>query len=151
MPVLYRLSKDNRAKSATKGQFFARAVQVGTIDIEALAKIMQANCTIKAADIKAVLTELVETMTAQLQNAMRVKLDGLGAFKIGLKTKAADTAKDFTVGKNVVGMRINFPPEAKTDSAGNRQQALLGGAKVQEAPKNDVDTASTTPTTPVNP
>ena len=30
-----------------------RAVQVGTIDIDGLAKIMQANCTVKVADIKA--------------------------------------------------------------------------------------------------
>ena len=145
MPVLYRLSKDNRAKSATKGQFFARAVQVGTIDIEALAKIMQANCTIKAADIKALLTELVETMTSQLQNAMRVKLDGLGAFKIGIRGKGSPTVKDYSVAKHVKGLRVNFLPETKTDNNGNRKQALLSGAKVQEAPKNDLVKDPATP------
>ena len=147
MPVLYKLNQDKRLTSTTKGKWFARSVQVATIDIEGLAKIMQANCTVKAADIKAVLTELVETMSAQLQNSMRVKLDGLGAFKIGLKTRGAATAADFSAGKNVVGMRINFQPEAKIDASGTRQQALLNGAKVQEAPKNDVVTKPTaTPT-----
>ena len=60
MPVLYKLNQDKRLTSTTKGRWFARSVQVATIDIEGLAKIMQANCTVKAADIKAVLTELAQ-------------------------------------------------------------------------------------------
>jgi predicted histone-like DNA-binding protein len=140
MPVLYKLNQDKRETSKTKGKWYARSVQVGTIDIEGLAKIMQANCTIKAADIKAVLTELVETMSAQLQSSMRVKLDGLGAFKIGLKTKAAATAKDFSASQNVVGMRVNFQPELRKDANGTRRKSLVNGAKVMEAPKNAVVT-----------
>lgn len=146
MPVLYKLHQDNRKNSTNKGKWYGRAVQVGTIDIDGLAKIMQANCTVKVADIKAVLEELVETMSTQLQNSMRVKLNGLGAFKIGLHTSAANTAADFSVSTNVKGLRVNFQPETKIDAKKNRQQSLLNGARVQEAPKNDVVTTPATPT-----
>ena len=137
MPVLYKLNKDNRKGSRTAGLYFARAVHVGVIDTEGLAKIMQANCTIKAADIKAVLTELVETMATQLQNSMRVKLDGLGSFKIGIRGIGSKTIDEYSVAKNVRDLHINFQPETKRDATGLRQRAMLGGAKVQEAPRNE--------------
>ena len=98
---------------------------------------MQANCTIKAADIKAVLTELVETMAAQLQNSMRVKIDGLGSFKIGIRGVGSKTIDEYSVSKNVRDLHINFQPETKKDATGLRQRAMLGGAKVQEAPRNE--------------
>src|SRR5574344_1460928 len=138
MAVLYKLNKDNRETSKTKGQYFGRAIQVGTIDTDGLAKIMQANCTLKASDIKAVITELVETMATQLQNSMRVHLNGLGSFKIGIRGKGSATVDDYSVAKNVKGLHVNFQPEARKDSAGNRQKALLTGAKVMEAPVNTV-------------
>ncbi|WP_036876334.1 HU family DNA-binding protein [Xylanibacter oryzae] len=137
MPVLYKLNKDKRKTSRTVGQYFARAIHVGVIDTDGLAKIMQANCTIKASDIKAVLTELVETMATQLQNSMRVKLDGLGSFKIGIRGIGSNTIDDYSVTKNVKGLRINFQPETKKDSTGVRQKAMLSGTKVQEAPRNE--------------
>ncbi len=137
MPVLYKLNKDNRKNSRTAGLYFARAIHVGVIDTEGLAKIMQANCTIKASDIKAVLTELVETMSTQLQNSMRVKLDGLGSFKIGIRGIGSKTIDEYSVSKNVRGLRINFQPETKKDATGSRQKAMLSGAKVQEAPRNE--------------
>ena len=103
MPILYKLQQDNRKNSTNKGKWYARSVMNGTVSTNQLAEIMQRNCTVKRSDILAVLSELVETMQDQLQNSMRVKLDGFGSFKIGLKTSAANTAKDFNASKNVVG------------------------------------------------
>jgi len=153
MPILYKMKRITAPHTSASGKFYALAQHTGTWRTRDVARIIQANCSLKESDVLAVVSELVctmklllqdsqrelvETMSAQLQNSMRVKLDGLGAFKIGLKTKGAATAAEFSAGKNVVGMRVNFQPEAKTDANGTRQQALLNGAKVQEAPKNDV-------------
>jgi predicted histone-like DNA-binding protein len=99
MPILYKLQQDNRKNSTNKGKWYARSVMNGTVSTSQLAEIMQRNCTVKRSDILAVLSELVETMQDQLQNSMRVKLDGFGSFKIGLKTSAANTAKDFNASK----------------------------------------------------
>ena len=136
MAVFYKLYQDNRTSSKFKGQWYARAVHTGTVDIDDLAEEMQANCTVKRADIVAVLSELVETMKKHLQMSHRVKLDRLGSFKIGMSTKPALTVGEFTASNNVKSVHVLFQPETKT-----RVRALLSGCKVQELPKNAVDSA----------
>ena len=138
MPIFYKLSQDKRLTSATKGKWFGRSVVTNMIDTNGLAEIMQRNCTVKKSDILAVLSELVETMTDQLQQSVRVKLDGFGSFKIGIKSTGSDTVKDYSVAKNVKGLRVNFQPERSTDSNGTRNKKFLEGATVTEAPKNGV-------------
>ena len=124
------------------GKWFAQAVMTGTVDTDALAEIMQRNCTVKKADILAVITELIETMQDQLQDSKRVKLNGFGAFKIGIENAAggAATAAEFSAGKNIKGLHVLFQPEVKTDSTGQRKKTFISGCSVQESPKNDVDT-----------
>jgi predicted histone-like DNA-binding protein len=104
-----------------------------------LAEIMQRNCTVKKADILAVLDELVETMRDQMQDSKRVKLDGFGSFKIGITSKGARSAKAFTVQDNIKGMHIVFTPERSTDASGNRVKQFLQGAKCEELPENKVE------------
>ena len=110
------------------------------MDTEMLATIMQRNCTLKKADIVAVISELIETMADQLQDSKRVKLNGFGSFKIGIRGEGADSAADFSISKNIKGLHVLFQPEVKTDGSGLRQKTFITGCSVQEAPKNDVDT-----------
>ena len=113
MALLYKLVRDNRKDS--NNLWYGKAVQINSIDMEGIAEIIQRNCTVKKSDVLAVLTELVETMTDQLQNSVTVKLDGFGTFKIGLKTVGAVKAEDFAVSRNVRGLRVNFLSEGKKD------------------------------------
>ena len=138
MPIFYKLSQDKRLTSSTRGKWFGRSVVTNVVDTNALAEIMQRNCTVKKSDILAVLAELVETMTDQLQQSARVKLNGFGSFKIGIKGTGSATVKDYSVLKNVKGLRVNFHPERSTDSNGTRSKKFLEGATVTEAPKNAV-------------
>ena len=140
MSVLYRLSKVTSPKAKGYGKWYPRAVITQTVDTEMLATIMQRNCTLKKADIVAVISELIETMADQLQDSKRVKLNGFGAFKIGITGEGADKAADFSVSKNIKGLHVLFQPEVKTDGSGLRQKTFITGCSVQEAPKNDVDT-----------
>lgn len=110
------------------------------VDTVAMAEIIQRNCTVKKSDVVAVITEMVEVMQNELQASHRVKLDGFGSFKIGLKTKPADTAAAFTPAQNVVGLRVNFIPELHIAADKSVTRTFLTGCKVQELPKNAVDT-----------
>ena len=139
MSVFYRLHQDQSVGTKRSGKWYARAVSMSMIDTRKLAEIMQRNCTVKKADILAVLDELVETMRDQLQDSKRVKLDGFGSFKIGVRSKGARSAKAFTVQDNITGMHIVFTPERSTDSAGNRIKQFLQGAKCEELPENKVE------------
>ena len=140
MSVLYRLSKVTSPKAKGYGKWYPRAVITQTVDTEQLATIMQRNCTLKKADIVAVISELIETMADQLQDSKRVKLNGFGSFKIGIRGEGADSAADFSTSKNIKGLHVLFQPEVKTDGSGLRQKTFITGCSVQEAPKNDVDT-----------
>ncbi|GAY27134.1 DNA-binding protein [Prevotella sp. MGM1] len=114
---------------------------VDTMSTRELAEIMQENCTVKRSDIEAVLRELVPTMTRAMQDSKRVKIDGLGTFKIELKTKPSVSPKEFSSQKNVLGMHINFMPETYKDSGTNRRVTdLLRRCAVAELPKNAVIT-----------
>ena len=140
MSVFYRLSKVTSPKAKGYGKWYPRAVITETVDTEMLAAIMQRNCTLKKADIVAVISELIETMADQLQDSKRVKLNGFGSFKIGIRGEGADSAADFSTSKNIKGLHVLFQPEVKTDGSGLRQKTFITGCSVQEAPKNDVDT-----------
>ena len=91
----YKIYKNNNKKNAGFGKFYARAMHNGTTNLDDIAAIIERNCSMKKSDVKAVLTELVEVMTAQIQDSKRVKLDGLGTFKIGISTKGAESAAAF--------------------------------------------------------
>ena len=129
MSVLYRLHQDQSHGTARSGKWYARMVPVGVIDTRALAEIIQRNCTVKKADVMAVIEELVEVMKDQMQDSKRVKLDGFGSFKIGIK---------FTVTDNIEGLHVVFTPERTHDQAGNRVKQFLHGVKVEELPENKV-------------
>ena len=140
MSVFYRLSQVTAPKAKGYGKWYPRAVMTETVETNELATIMQRNCTLKRADILAVISELIETMQDQLQNSKRVKLNGFGSFKIGIKGEGAESAAEFSIGKNVKGLHVLFMPEVKKDSNGQLQKTFISGCSVQEAPKNGVDT-----------
>ena len=82
MAVFYKLYQSKRTGNSFN-KWYARATQPTTVDLEKIADIVQQNCSLKRSDVKAVLSELVEVMTDQLQAGNRVKLNGFGTFKIG--------------------------------------------------------------------
>lgn len=93
---------------------------------------MQANCTVKYADIVAVLAELSEVMRTELLRSNKVRIDGLGIFKVGLRSKGSESLEEFNPQKNITGARILFFPETAYNGVGKRSKAMLSGLKLQE-------------------
>lgn len=138
MTVFYRKYQLNRKNTKFDKKWYARVVQTETVDINALAKEMEQNCTVKRADIVAVLSELVVSMKQHLQASHKVKLDQLGTFKTAVEASPADTSKDFNAKDNIKRIKILFMPETHINKDNSRSRALLDGCKVAELPKNDV-------------
>lgn len=132
MAVNYKVYKSNR-KGTGNGMYYARASHRGTVTVNDLAKTMEANSTVKRSDILAVLSELSETMRNELVQGNRVKIDGLGTFKVGINTKPAKTAKEFNAQKNIKRIHLVFLPEVTSDAQGKRVKTLISGVRVQEA------------------
>lgn len=132
MAVNYKIYQ-NKREGNTKDMFYARVALGETVTIKTLAQRMQDNCTVKYSDIVAVLAELSGVIKEELQRGNRVKIDGLGTFKIGISTKPAQTAKEFTIA-NISGTHVNFTPETTVDaSTKKRVKSMLTGLKLKEA------------------
>lgn len=131
MAVNYKIYQ-SKAENSSKNLYYARASYGEMVDLRTLAERMQANCTVKRADIMAVLCELVDAMKLELQNSNKVRIDGLGIFKVGLKSKGANTAKEFKPQSQIVGARILFTPEARRNSSGKLTRDMLADMKYTE-------------------
>lgn len=131
MAVNYKIYQSN-AKNSTYGKYYARATYNDTVNIKQLAAIMQSNCTVKQSDILAVLSELAEVMKMELQHGNKVKIDGLGIFKLTITSKGAEEIDQFSASENITGARVRFMPEHTVDTNGRRTTAMLAGLKMRE-------------------
>lgn len=118
----------------------ARVVPQGVVTTNDLAKIMEQNCTVKESDIKAVLSELAETMKRSLLGGNRVVLDGFGAFKVTLNCTGSEKMEDFDISRNVKGLKLKFAPATETGADKTRIKVFLTGAKLKEIPQNPYHT-----------
>lgn len=96
--------------SKSFGKYYARAIHTDTVDLDDIADVIERNCTLKRSDVKACLTELVEVMRDKMQSSNKVRINGLGIFKINVKSTGVDAPGDFK-GTNITGYRVNFAPE----------------------------------------
>lgn len=137
MSVFYKLYQDKRKGSAYKDKWYARAVNVGTIDTDGLVEEIEKICTVTDADVLAVIRALIYVMKKKLQESYRVKINDFGSFKVAISTKPAESAKDFNARKNVVGTRILFQPNVRYQD-GMRSRQFLQNLTICELPANAV-------------
>ena len=132
--IFYKLIQNkNEEMPKAFNKWYARPVVTETIDLDYIAERIQRNSTAKKSDAKAVLTEMVEVITDALQSSQRVKIDGFGAFKVGLSSRGADSVEDYSPSEHVKSMRIIFQPETQTDpSTRKRSKKMLVGATLSD-------------------
>lgn len=132
--LIYRKYQNNVKNSSAFGKTYARVVTLGTVGIEDIASIMQDSCTVKRADILAVLSELGPTMKLLMQSSQRVHLPYLGYFKLGISTTGEADAKNFNINSNLKDVHVIFQAESKKLSSGKRMKELVEGAVLIELP-----------------
>jgi len=147
MPLLYKLYKDTRKKKGTEtplnpktyNKWFARAIQVGTIESRELAEKIAYSASATVADTLAVIQALVRVMADNLKEGYTVKLDSFGSWKVGIKSAPADEPKAFTVAHNIIGSHVLFLPEYTRDAAtGKKNCPMVQSAKIRETAWNNV-------------
>ena len=135
MALMCKLYQNRDEKSLFYNKWYARATMLDTMDINGMAEVIEANCSMKRSDILAVLSEMVVTMKQALQDSKRVKLDRFGTFKLAISTSAANSATEFNFGQNVKNIRVLFQPELKKTQDGNTR-AFATGTKLELLPES---------------
>ena len=116
MAIIVDVYQDMRKTS--NNLWYGRAWHPGVLDTRALAQRIEKNVSVKESDGYAVLIELAQVMTYELQNGNKCHLDRFGYFGVSLRSTGAATEKDFSIKDNIKNAKCIFTPEyTKTTNA----------------------------------
>ena len=141
--TLYTVKQDNSSNEAKHGKWYGRIKSLKIVEIEELAAIMQDNCTVKRADILAVLSELGPTMRQVMSASQKVRIPYLGIFSYGITTIGAESEEKFTAA-NITKVRVNFLPARKNVLSGGTRATVVDLCSGLEFKKYDSSAAATT-------
>ena len=129
--ILFKLSKNKNPKiQKAYGKYYARPVVTQTINLNGLAEHMtEHNTGFSPGATKGLLTDMVKCIKELVLQGFAVKIDDLAIFSIGLKTKkGADSEDDFSVAKNIEGVRLRARATGNLTSSKLDIQASLKNA-----------------------
>lgn len=107
--ILFKLSKNKNPKiQKAYGKYYARPVVTQTVNLNGLAEHMtEHNTGFSPGATKGLLTDMVKCIRELVLQGIAVKIDNLAIFSLGIKPKkGADSEDDFSVAKNVEGVRL---------------------------------------------
>ena len=106
--VRYILQQIKITSSKAYGKWYAKNVVEETIDLDGLSEHMSHhNSPYSKGVIKGLLTDMIQCIKELLLQGMNVKIDDLAIFSLGIKNKlAAATEEEFTVSKNIEGVKL---------------------------------------------
>ena len=165
--ILLNLYKNkNKKMPEAYGKYYARPAITQTIGIDGLSEHMSShNTPFSPGAVKGMLTDMVICIRELCLQGIAVKIDNLAIFSIGIKHKeGANSEKEFTVAKNVEGVRLRaratgelVADKLKLDATLKKASSLTSGDggdgsgdDSPTTPSGDGkgDAGSTTPTTP---
>ena len=95
MSQKFKKIQNKNDESTAYGKWFATAVyDQHFIETEELANFIQTQASVKKSDIKAVLDELGSAMKHFFELGQKVKLDGIGIFKVGFSSIGTTEKED---------------------------------------------------------
>ena len=113
MSQKFKKLQNKNDDSTAYGKWFATAVyDQHFIETEELANYIQQQASVKKSDIKAVLDELGSAMKHFFELGQKVKLDGIGIFKVGFSSIGTNE-KDDCGAQNITTRRVLFQPETE--------------------------------------
>ena len=113
MSQKYIKKRNNNAESTAYGKYYATAVyDEHFIETEELANYIQQQASVKKSDIKAVLDELGGAMKHFFELGQKIRLDGIGIFKVGCSSVGVAKAEDVSAA-NITTRRVLFQPETE--------------------------------------
>jgi len=107
--ILFKLKKNNNKMiPEAYGKFYPLPVVTQTIGISELADHMaEHNTGFSPGAVQGLLTDMVRCIKELVLKGIAVKIDDLAIFSIGLRTKkGSDNEKEFSVAKNIEGVKL---------------------------------------------
>ena len=141
----------NSHNAKTYGKYYAKATyDEKFIETDEIADFIQTQATLKRSDIKAALDELGAAMKHFLEMGQKIRLAGIGIFKVGFSSIGVSDPDDCTA-STITSRRVLFQPEIERIVVGStvkengkivqkyvNAKALLKDVTFEEARGNSV-------------
>ena len=122
MSQKYIKMQNKNRDSAAFGKYFATAVyDKKFVDTDELASFIQQQASVKKSDIGAVLDELGEAMKHYFELGQKVRIKGLGIFKVGFSSIGVTKAEDVS-SATITERRVLFQPETERIIVGQEKK-----------------------------
>ena len=116
-------TQNNNSYSSVFGKYFAQAVYDNHfVETEQLAEFIQTQASVKTSDIKAVLDELGGAMKHFFEMGQKIRLDGIGIFKVGFSSIGVIKLEDCGAA-NITTRRVLFQPETTRVVVGQEKKS----------------------------
>ena len=109
----YYLKKSNNKLTSSNGRYVVKACHDQEVDVDKFAERIQRSCTLTKPDIVAALCAFSEEMSRCLRNGDKVRLPGLGLFKLELDCTPVDDPETFRLADHYRGVKLHVLPESK--------------------------------------
>ena len=122
MSQKYIKMQNKNRDSAAFGKYFATAVyDKKFVDTDELASFIQQQASVKKSDIGAVLDELGEAMKHYFELGQKVRIKGLGIFKVGFSSIGVANIDDCNA-QTITSRRVLFLPESERVIVGQEKK-----------------------------
>ena len=141
MSQKFKKIQNSNDESTAYGKWFATAVyDQKFVTTKQLADFIQKQASVKRSDIMAVLDELGDAMKHYFELGQKVKLDGIGIFKVGFPSIGTTAVEDCGAA-TITTRRVLFQPETERIVVGqtvNKQGKITQKYVVAKALVKDV-------------
>ena len=123
MSQKYIKSQNNNPHNVkTYGKYYAKpSYDEKFIETDEIADFIQTQATLKRSDIKAALDELGAAMKHFLEMGQKIRLAGIGIFKVGFSSIGVVKADDCTA-NTITSRRVLFQPETERIVVGSAEK-----------------------------
>ncbi|MDY0781498.1 HU family DNA-binding protein [Tenacibaculum sp. IB213877] len=119
------MARKNPRDLAAPEKYYASVVANGATNLETMAELISAQCTVTETDCIAVLNILEENIIRELKQGRIVRLGKLGNFQVGISSEGFDTIEEVNANA-ITKSRILFRPA-------KRLRKLLSNLTYQKA------------------
>ena len=115
-------TKNNNQYNPGYNKYYAQAVyDQKFIETDEIADFIQTQATLKRSDIKAALDELGAAMKHFLEMGQKIRLSGIGIFKVGFSSIGVAKKEDCT-SATITSRRVLFQPETERIVVGSAEK-----------------------------
>ena len=145
MPIIYKSIQSKMQTQEGQLMYHPRVQYTGNVNTKRIAEEVAAYSSLTPGDVKNTIDNLVTVITTHLQSSETVTLDGLGTFRIALRSRGEGFATDEEVNATKAAVVVRFTPSATLNADRTvSTRSLVSGVKFVRLDKTTGSSSSDT-------